>query len=177
MPRFVVLQHEIGPSHSRSRKPVHWDWMFELGDSLRTWSTDVLKPTEFRPGKWNEKKSTIMPATALEDHRLAYLDIEGDIGGDRGAVSKVFSGSFETIEISNVQFHVATRELVFFESQLDVPLQLEIEFQRRVDCKVPDADPIDTATDVPIWRLFLSLSFCFDSPPLVDSDLGENETN
>lgn len=78
LPRFVLLEH--------CWNGVHWDFMLEAeaGDLLRTWAIDAAVV----PGK-------DLPARALADHRLAYLDKEGAVGGGRGTVRRVDRGEFE----------------------------------------------------------------------------------
>jgi hypothetical protein len=69
MPRFAILRHE-------DPRGLHWDLLLETGAVLRTWALPQA------PGPGVE-----MTARALPDHRLLYLDYEGPISGDRGAVS------------------------------------------------------------------------------------------
>jgi hypothetical protein len=76
MPRFVLLEH-----HGHG---VHWDLMLEAGGALRTWAIDT--PVVF---------GADLPARALPDHRLAYLDYEGAISGGRGWVRRVDQGTYE----------------------------------------------------------------------------------
>jgi hypothetical protein len=76
--RFVVLEHHW--------QGVHWDLMLEAGPALRTWALECLP----EPGIEIE-------ARALPDHRLAYLDYEGPISGDRGRVRRVEAGTFEPV--------------------------------------------------------------------------------
>ncbi len=78
-PRFVILEHH--------RADVHWDVMFERGLSLCTWAIDCTIASDETIG-----------AKQLPDHRLAYLDYEGPISGDRGAVRRVASGTYRPIE-------------------------------------------------------------------------------
>ena len=52
---------------------VHWDFMLEAGDVLRTWAIDA----PIVAGR-------DLPARALADHRLIYLEYEGEISGNRG---------------------------------------------------------------------------------------------
>jgi hypothetical protein len=40
------------------------------------------------------------PAEQLADHRLAYLEYEGPVSGDRGTVSRWDVGDYETLEES-----------------------------------------------------------------------------
>lgn len=76
MPRFVILTHDW---------PFpHWDLMLEAGDVLKTWR--LLQ----EPGPGRE-----VSAEALADHRLAYLDYEGPVSGDRGSVTRWETGEFD----------------------------------------------------------------------------------
>jgi hypothetical protein len=76
MPRFVLLEHR--------RDGVHWDLMLEAGGALRTWALQA--PIAGPSGR--------VPARALPDHRLAYLDYEGEISGGRGTVRRVDRGTY-----------------------------------------------------------------------------------
>jgi hypothetical protein len=79
MPRFVLLEHD--------HPFLHWDLMLEAGDVLLTWR--LLAPPE--PGK-------PIQAEALSGHRLAYLDYEGPVGGNRGRVIRRDRGTFTWLE-------------------------------------------------------------------------------
>jgi hypothetical protein len=83
MPRFVILHHEMPAGCDRAS---HWDFMLECGASLRTWAL----PSE--PDSVDEQD-----AQQLADHRLAYLDYEGPVSGDRGEVRRWDSGTYRTI--------------------------------------------------------------------------------
>jgi hypothetical protein len=85
MPRFVLLRHECPPEFG---KPSHWDLMLEDDGALLTWSLLEL-PT---PG------GLAAFATRLDDHRVAYLDFEGPLSGERGSVGRVDAGEFRWIE-------------------------------------------------------------------------------
>jgi hypothetical protein len=76
MPRFVILRHD-GP------QGVHFDFMLEAGDALKTWS--LPRPPEI---------GLEMECHSLPDHRLFYLDYEGPISGDRGSVSRWDQGTY-----------------------------------------------------------------------------------
>ncbi|HEX8200659.1 MAG TPA: DNA polymerase ligase N-terminal domain-containing protein [Isosphaeraceae bacterium] len=76
MPRFAVLEHRWGG--------VHWDLLLEHGGALRTWALEA--PIE--PGRE-------VPARALPDHRLVYLEYEGAVSGGRGTVRRVDAGQYE----------------------------------------------------------------------------------
>jgi hypothetical protein len=75
VPRYVILEH--------TWRGVHWDVMLETGDSLRTWAID----TPIVP-------CTVLPARALPNHRLAYLDYEGPVSRGRGSVRRLDHGTF-----------------------------------------------------------------------------------
>jgi hypothetical protein len=77
MPRYVILQHETTGG-------VHFDFMIEMGSILKTWS---LPQTPL--------KGVEIDAEALPDHRLAYLDYEGSISGDRGSVACWDRGTYD----------------------------------------------------------------------------------
>lgn len=92
MPRFVFLRHEMPPDSDRG---THFDLMLEVGEVLRTWSIPELPA----PGK-------LIQAEALPDHRLAYLDYEGPVSGNRGSVSRVDEGEYEVRAESAGLWHV-----------------------------------------------------------------------
>jgi hypothetical protein len=77
MPRYVILQHETSGG-------VHFDFMLEMGGALKTWS--LSQPP---------LQGVEMNAEPLPDHRLAYLDYEGPISGDRGSVTRWDRGTYE----------------------------------------------------------------------------------
>lgn len=83
MRRFVILLHE-------TRSGCHYDFMLEHGPALATWQLPQM-PNDLRPGQ-------SLPARALPDHRLAYLDYEGAVSGDRGCVKRVDQGSYRLHE-------------------------------------------------------------------------------
>ena len=75
MPRYVILEHD--------HPALHWDFMLEAGDALRTWRLAECP----QPGR-------VIPAEPVFDHRLVYLDYEGPVSGGRGSVSRWDFGSF-----------------------------------------------------------------------------------
>src|SRR4051812_23758919 len=77
MPRFVILEHD--------HPVLHWDLLLEMGPALRTWRL-AEPPT---PG------CDPIAATALGDHRRAYLDYEGPVSGKRGTVTRWDQGDYE----------------------------------------------------------------------------------
>lgn len=94
--RFVVLYHEVGSSLSRTDQS-HLDWMFESGDSLRTWASPVVESLE------NEFE---IKCDRLPNHRSSYLDFEGLVEGDRGTVTRVIAGKYRLIEDRSLRFAV-----------------------------------------------------------------------
>ena len=87
MPRFVLLEHDH-PS-------LHYDFMIEWGDVLRTWRLDRI-PSE----------TASIPAEPLADHRSAYLDYEGPVSGNRGEVSRIDRGEYEILAESRTSLEV-----------------------------------------------------------------------
>ena len=84
MPRFVILRHELPPESGR---PSHWDLMLERDGTLRTWALETLP----QPGR-------DVPADALPDHRIAYLDYEGPVSNNRGAVTRWDAGTYQVAD-------------------------------------------------------------------------------
>ena len=86
MPRFVVLRHEMPPGSPRA---THWDFMLEQDGALRTWALDELPRADAEA-----------PALELAVHRVAYLQYEGPISGDRGSVLRWDEGEFNIVHES-----------------------------------------------------------------------------
>lgn len=74
--RYVILHH-------RTRDGEHWDLMLEHGGVLLTWQL---------PRQPCSGDDLPLPARHIGDHRLAYLEYEGPVSGDRGTVKRVDSG-------------------------------------------------------------------------------------
>jgi hypothetical protein len=89
MPRFVILYHETSAGHSRE---THFDLMLEQNGVLRTWAMENMPA----PDK-------IGTAEQLADHRLAYLEYEGEITGDRGRVTRVAAGDYDLTAESDTE--------------------------------------------------------------------------
>jgi hypothetical protein len=70
--------------------------MLEAGETLQTWALNEL------PHDWQNIEglkcaaSNSVPADQLADHRLAYLDYEGPVRGDRGTVTRIDEGTYES---------------------------------------------------------------------------------
>jgi hypothetical protein len=76
--RFVLLEHRWNG--------VHWDLMLETAGVLRTWAIDA----PVVPG-------VDLPARSLPDHRLAYLEYEGEVSGGRGTVRRCDRGVYRPL--------------------------------------------------------------------------------
>lgn len=63
--------------------------MLEAGDVLHTWALAELPN--------NAASSRLVAAERLADHRLAYLDYEGPVSGERGNVVRVDAGTFDVL--------------------------------------------------------------------------------
>ncbi|HEX3657257.1 MAG TPA: DNA polymerase ligase N-terminal domain-containing protein [Pirellulales bacterium] len=112
MPRFVVLEHRLPPSDARG---LHWDLMLETPPALRTWALSMA------PARQVE-----IAAEALAPHRMEYLDYEGPVSGDRGAVERWDQGAFRWLsdEPDCVEVEFAGERLVgraVIERQPDTP--------------------------------------------------------
>ncbi len=81
MPRYVLLEHD--------HPALHWDLMLEAGESLHTWRLAKMPVT-----------GDVLPALRIGEHRLAYLDYEGPVSGDRGSVRRCDAGTFEWLELN-----------------------------------------------------------------------------
>ncbi|TWU06124.1 hypothetical protein [Stieleria varia] len=168
MSKFVILEHRIGPGFARNpdritpdritQNAVHWDWMFQTGDVLRTWATDPIAGLADaveccdEAGAERPALSGVNVAQRLADHRIAYLTLEGDIGRQRGTVRRILSGVFGLLSDEPDRFSA--------ECSLDRRVgRLAIEFHRSVperSDEVRDADR--TASDAEslcelLWEL------------------------
>lgn len=74
---------------------MHFDFMLESAGALKTWAL----PQAPQPG-------LEMPCEVLPDHRLAYLDYEGPISGDRGAVTRWDRGTYSIERQSDAEWVV-----------------------------------------------------------------------
>lgn len=124
--RFVVLQHDVGSKLTRTTE-THYDWMFELGTVLRTWATQPIdrfdQPVE-------------SPCDSLRDHRLAYLDHEGEIQGGRGSVARLLQGTYRLIEFDDDRFNAVLlwrQDVIVWEAKITFYRSLPLEGLRRED--------------------------------------------
>ena len=123
MPRFVLLRHECDDSLGNRS---HWDFMLEREEGLlATWSlyklpkawqssTENTQVNEKaaagqRPAGESAQASPIsetLGATQRHDHRIVYLDYEGPISGNRGFVTRIDQGTYESLNISEDKWRV-----------------------------------------------------------------------
>lgn len=87
----MILEH-------RREQGVHWDFMLEWGDVLRTWS--LQQP----PDSGGE-----IVATGLPDHRKQFLDYEGPVSEGRGNVTRWGFGTYRLLDES---YRMVQAELV-----------------------------------------------------------------
>lgn len=78
--RFVLLFHQFPSRHQRQD---HWDLMLESDNTLLTWALSEMPES----GK-------SIPAVPLADHRLRYLDYQGQVSEDCGWVTQVTRGEY-----------------------------------------------------------------------------------
>ena len=78
MPRYVILEHD--------HPALHWDLMLEVAGVLKTWRLPAPPPVD------------ASQAMAIGDHRRIYLDYEGPVSGNRGAVMRWDAGTYDIVE-------------------------------------------------------------------------------
>jgi len=89
MYRFVILHHCLPAGE-------HWDVMLETETALMTWSI---------PPQCSWGSSFVCPAVRLPDHRKHYLDYEGEVSGNRGAVVRIDAGIYEQLSPESFVIH------------------------------------------------------------------------
>jgi len=108
MPRYVLLYHDCPP---RFVRPSHWDLMLELGDVLETWALAELphdwqaayaRTAEAYPSCPPLANGNVVEAEHLAGHRLAFLEYEGPLTGDRGEVLRVAAGTYLASQTQDV---------------------------------------------------------------------------
>lgn len=98
---FVILEHD--------HPFLHWDFMFEEGDSLRSWRLLNQPMLDV----WIEAES-------LPNHRKFYLDYEGPVSGNRGQVTR---WDFGTCRVNELQEEIIS--LILNGSRLSAKVTLE----------------------------------------------------
>ena len=87
---FVIQQHS-------STSDVHWDFMLQIGDSLRTYRLD--KPPQ-------ELGQTPANAVKIFDHPQKFLTYEGPVNKGRGNVKIADSGTYEILRQSEDRLEI-----------------------------------------------------------------------
>jgi hypothetical protein len=109
MLRFVVLLHETPLDAPR---PRHYDLMLErppLAAGAATLASDALPQLQTWACVEFPELGKCTIADELVDHRLAYLDFEGEISGGRGVVRRVAQGTYERLVDSADRVQVRLR--------------------------------------------------------------------
>ncbi|MCC6511178.1 MAG: hypothetical protein IT423_18905 [Pirellulaceae bacterium] len=88
-PRFALLHHAMEAAAGRFD---HWDLMLEHSGTLLTLELDRIPSGE---GMFQTRR--------LADHRLAYLDYEGHVSGNRGQVYRLDRGRYRELQDHNAQ--------------------------------------------------------------------------
>jgi hypothetical protein len=85
--------------------------MLEAEGALRTWAITALPcslgATAGLPSSAGIAADNTVSAEQLADHRLAYLNYEGPVSGDRGSVTRIDFGTFTSIKESPVEWIVS----------------------------------------------------------------------
>ena len=81
MPSFVILEHDF--------PHLHWDFMLDEGDALRTWRLSA-----------QPRENQTIRAEALGMHRRLFLHYEGPLSGNRGTVRRWDAGEYDCSEES-----------------------------------------------------------------------------
>jgi hypothetical protein len=115
-PRFALLHHTMEAAAGRFD---HWDLMLEHAGALVTFEVTRL-PSQASP----------FHVRRLADHRLAYLDYEGHVSGNRGQVIRLDRGRYHE-EHADDQSHSERRFRYVLQGQrlkatigCDQPIQL-----------------------------------------------------
>lgn len=95
--RFVILHH-VAPAGE------HWDLMLEHQGVLLTWRLPVQPDGPLK---------LPLPATRIGDHRIAYLDYEGPVSGNRGTVRQIDWGGLRLgkTQVRRISFETAGQRL------------------------------------------------------------------
>jgi hypothetical protein len=91
--RYVILHHTAWPG-----KPDHYDLLIQIHEGaendrfLKAFYTESnALPVPSQPGETRRESRLLLQ----EDHRVAYLTYQGQVGGGRGRVARVDEGECE----------------------------------------------------------------------------------
>lgn len=88
--RFVIQEHTRG-------KNLHWDFMFELGDTLQTYRLEKAP---------NNVLYNAINATRIFNHPLKFLTYEGPVNKGKGSIRIAEAGTYQIIhrEADRIEF-------------------------------------------------------------------------
>lgn len=91
--RFAVLKHVRDSD-------VHWDLLLQMPDRelLATWQIRL------DPARWGGESEPVA-AVQLPDHRIIYLDYQGELSANRGWVTHVDGGKMELLCFDEQRIH------------------------------------------------------------------------
>lgn len=150
MRHFVILRHHVPIPFARDAempavgeegesvcRSTHFDWMLEYGGVLKTWATEPLDSMS------RQHECTVEP---IADHRLDYLQYEGEISRDRGRVERIVAGRYEPRRWINGE--ILAR--LFWVDSHGVDRQTELTIYRK--CFLESPSRVRRA----VWRLRVS---------------------
>ncbi|EMI54619.1 hypothetical protein [Rhodopirellula sallentina] len=123
--RFTISLHRVASGLKRQPSPGtesptpvtdHLDWFFQQ-------SPDEALPVKTLATSVALAGSTQIEATLLPDHRVRYLDYDGEVSGNRGCVQRLVTGTYETIKTDARQFTIGAVKT----SIIDLDDQVEYE--------------------------------------------------
>lgn len=91
MPRFVIQHHRLADQE-------HWDLMFEVDSSLKTWQIPIP------PYQWSGQPTS---CRQLPPHRLEYLTYQGPVSQNRGHVQIAAGGTYKCEKPATHHWHLA----------------------------------------------------------------------
>ncbi|MEZ6032482.1 MAG: DNA polymerase ligase N-terminal domain-containing protein [Planctomycetaceae bacterium] len=115
-PRFCILRHD--------HPFLHWDFLIEKNDHAQCWRL-LSQPVCGVP----------IPAEPLPPHRLLYLEYEGPVSNNRGAVIRIAEGTYQVIS-EFPQFMIRLEGLVWAQFAFldnESPKQVFWQFSRTSD--------------------------------------------
>ncbi len=121
-PRFVLLWHHIPTELQAKLGPSHFDLMLEKRGVLVTWRIPRLPSGPF-PARFSD-----LGIACLPPHRIAYLDYEGPISGERGYVQRVDCGRYTLVHTP--QNHTTKTLLLGKEYKIELLLPLGCQTTR-----------------------------------------------
>ncbi len=109
--------------------------MFELEGRLRTFAVDAVDWSTF---------PIESPADSLADHRIAYLDYEGELSHDRGSVQRIAWGRYKRLQVNDKRFLATLVQIQWATATIN------IENDQRILVDFSLVESLET------WRLRLS---------------------